>query len=323
MVRMAAIAGLIVSAATAAAAQDVAPAAAPPIEAPAAPEIDPAQQGDVVIARGRRMSEVGPELEDYVSEFVGQIAAPPPGAGYARWQRRVCVGVYNLEADPAQYIVDRVSQAAMDVGLDPGDPGCNPDVLVVFTLDGKAMASHMVETQPLMFRPVGGEGGVQLGFDALDRFASSDRAIRWWHVSMPTDPRTGQPAIRLPIGDGAPPVLTDGGGGGSRIYRQLRDDLMYALIIVDATKLTEVTWEEIGDYIAFVSLAQIDPDAAPEAFDSILNLFANPTAYSGLTDWDRNYLRALYSFDQQRQPRVQTVELINEMARREEDAGAE
>ena len=318
MARVAFLAGLLLAAAGAASAQDTTP------PAPAAPAIDPtAGITDRVVARGRRMSEIGtPELEDYVSDFVGQIAAPPRGAGYARWQRRVCVGVYNLATEPAQYIVDRVSALALEVGLDPGDPGCTPDVRVFFSLNGQEMASYMVENERHLFRPAGGEGGVQLGLEALDNFANSDRAVRWWHVSMPTDPRTGARAIRLPT-DIAPPALTDGGGGGSRLYRQLRDDMLYAIIIVDATKLTEVTWEELGDYIAFVSLAQIDPEANPESFDSILNLFTNPTAYSGLTDWDRNYVGALYSFDQQRNPRVQTVELINAMARREERAAAE
>jgi hypothetical protein len=64
-----------------------------------------------------------------------------------------------------------------------------------------------------------------------------------------------------------------------------------------------------------VSLAQIDPDASPAAFDSILNLFTNPAAYSGLTDWDRSYVRALYQFDQERVSSMQTVDLVGKMLR--------
>ena len=72
------------------------------------------------------------------------------------------------------------------------------------------------------------------------------------------------------------------------------------IIIVDSTKLTGTTWQQLGDYLAVVSLAQVDLDTNPAAFDSILNLFSNPEAYSGLTDWDRTYVQALYQFDQRR-----------------------
>jgi hypothetical protein len=107
--------------------------------------------------------------------------------------------------------------------------------------------------------------------------------------------------------------------GPSFLHRGIRDDLKRAIIVVDATKLTGTTWEQLGDYLAVVSLAQIDPRTDPSAFDSILNLFANPAAYSGLTDWDRSYMRALYSFDQRREPRIQADGLVSRMARRERD----
>ena len=310
MIRLAAAASLAVLAASGAAAQPAPPAPAEQIVA--------TDDGRVVV-RGRRMNEVQGDLEDYVSDFIGEVAAPAPGRGFARWQQRVCVGVMNIEAEPAQYIADRVSLLALELGLDPGDPGCSPDVLVMFTLDAKVTAAELVENELQIFRPGGNEGGMQLGRHALDDFVNSDRPVRWWHVSLPTDPRTGQSAIRLPNMDG-PPTVTDGGGGGSRIYQQLRDDMTYALILVDATKLEGVTWEELGDYIALVALAQIDPQSDPSGFDSILNLFTNPEAYSGLTDWDRSYVSALYSYDQYRRPEVQAVELINQMARQEEGA---
>ena len=87
------------------------------------------------------------------------------------------------------------------------------------------------------------------------------------------------------------------------------------LIIVDSTKLTGTTWQQLGDYLALVSLAQIDLGTSPKTFDSILNLFTNPAAYSGLTDWDRTYVRSLYEFDQERKPQLQRSALTSEMLR--------
>jgi hypothetical protein len=78
------------------------------------------------------------------------------------------------------------------------------------------------------------------------------------------------------------------------------------------------TWEQLGDYLAMVSLAQINLDSNPVAFDSILNLFSNPGAYSGLTDWDRAYVRSLYELDQEREPRLQRNALVGRMARQKD-----
>ena len=68
-----------------------------------------------------------------------------------------------------------------------------------------------------------------------------------------------------------------------------------------------------------VSLAQVDPKADLADFDSILNLFSNPAAYSGLTDWDRSYLHALYTFDQERVLSAQHNEIVGRIADRERE----
>jgi hypothetical protein len=93
--------------------------------------------------------------------------------------------------------------------------------------------------------------------------------------------------------------------------------LLYVIIIVDASQLKGKTWQQLGDYLAILSLAQIDPNTNPAAFDSILNLFTNAAAYSGLTDWDRSYVQALYDIDLERVATLQTNDIINRIAKRE------
>ena len=61
-------------------------------------------------------------------------------------------------------------------------------------------------------------------------------------------------------------------------------------------------------------LAQINLKTDPAEFDSILNLFSNPAAYSGLTDWDRSYLKAIYTFDQERVTPLQRNEIVSRIA---------
>ena len=290
-------------------------AAAAAQEPPAQADTEPPVAEEVIV-RGRRLDEIEFDLRLYIQEFLKEVTAPARSRGYARWQRRVCIGVHNLENRAAQYIIDRISSLAADLGLEPGEPGCSPQVHIFFSVDAKEMAAYMVDRQPRAFRPAGGNAGMDLGLAALDDFVESDRPVRWWHVSVPVDARTGQVAIAMPGFD--PPVISV--AGPSRIHSGIRDDLLYVIIIVDVAKLDGKTWQQIADYLAVVSLAQIDPKTNPSEFDSILNLFTNPAAYSGLTDWDLSFLRALYAFNQERIPAVQRGAIASLMERQERAA---
>jgi hypothetical protein len=268
---------------------------------------------DEVIVRGQRMSEIDDDLRLVIKDFIGAVVSKPPSRGYARWRNRVCIGVHNLETDAAQYLIDRISSLVLEVGLKVGEPGCAPDVIIVFATDAKFAATYMVENAPKMFRPAGaGNNDMTLSRAELDEFTTSDRAVRWWHVSLPVYANSGLPAILLPEMEEAPWGFVQ---GPSRIHDGVIDELKRVIVVVDATKLKGTTWQQIGDYLAVVSVAQLDPDANPAAFDSILNLFTNPAAYSGLTDWDRSYVRALYEFDQERRPNLQTAALADQMVR--------
>jgi hypothetical protein len=295
-----------------------APAQEPSVDA-SVPSANEAAAGiEEVIVRGQRLGDIEDNLRLYIRDFIGEVVATPPGRGFARWYRKVCVGVYNLETTAAQYVADRISRLALDVGLEPGEPGCRPDVNIVFATNAKEMAAQMVENDRRTFMPVGGHAGMDLGRVALDEFVETENAVRWWHVSLPVDARTGAPAIELTKNCGAPhcpPTIAV--AGPSRIHNGTRDDLMYVIIVVDSTKLKGTTWQQLGDYLAVLALAQIDPKTNPAAFDSILNLFSNPAAYSGLTDWDRTYVRALYEFDQERIVSMQTNEIVGRIAEQE------
>jgi len=70
----------------------------------------------------------------------------------------------------------------------------------------------------------------------------------------------------------------------------------YVLVIVDAARVAEIPANSWFDYVAMVSLAQIDPNATPSEIPSILNLFtsAAETAPNEMTSWDLAYLSGLY-----------------------------
>ena len=274
------------------------PQAAPAAQTPPASQ-DPVRLEDVVVDAQR--------LEDTTEAYVDEVAAPARRRGLARWKDGMCVGVVNLEHDAAQYLADRVSDVARSLGLRAHEPDCHPSVLIVATSDGPAFTEQFVAMRPRLFRV--GATGMDRGSAELRDFIREERPVRWWHVSLPVDSETGLPVVR-------PPGFVSGsgtGGGGrdatsaqeyapntaifaaSRLNSQYVDHMKRVFIIVDVDQLNGASLQQLGDYVAMVAMAQIDPDADTARFDTILNLFDGPaTAPTGLTGWDRAYLEGLY-----------------------------
>ncbi|MES2626695.1 MAG: hypothetical protein V4628_15520 [Pseudomonadota bacterium] len=262
----------------------------------------------------------GWSIQDYMLDFVGEIGDPASDShGYARWRDKICVSVHNLRnAQTAQYVADRVSAVALEVGLRPEEPGCTPDLSIIFTSDGAALATSMVSTKRSAFRPYGGAGGTTQGLDALEKFATSDAPVRWWQVTMPVD-RLGNIAVNVNRADQGIPVVWS---SGFLITKSISDEVWATYVIVDITKIGNAGWEALADYVAMVSLAQVDPKGVPANYNSILNLFKTTNPAKGLTELDWTYLRALYAMDTRRTPRMQRSLLASTMVL-EQDRAAE
>ncbi|WP_051651191.1 hypothetical protein [Brevundimonas bacteroides] len=103
-----------------------------------------------------------------------------------------------------------------------------------------------------------------------------------------------------------------------------RQDMWAATIIVDFTRVGEVNYDQLADYIAFVALAQVDPEADTSGFPTVLNVFDDPASAPGLTDWDRAYLRGLYESDERTAGAIgREAEIRREMLRARADGQAE
>lgn len=274
---------------------------------------------DEVFVTGQRSEDL--RLGEYATNFVVEIADPTSDwHGFARWRKSICVGVVNAPtAEGAQFIADRVGDVAGELGLATQEPGCSPNIVIVFAPDAAAVASEWVESNPSLFRPFGGEGGTTQGVAALREFATSDAPVRWWQISMVTD-WSGQPAFstRSQPEFGIKGPLTGQvsvAGTNSNIVNSVEGELTQAYVIVDTRKLGGTSWEQLADYAAMVALAQINPGGSAAGYDSILNLFESQASVRGLTDWDRSYLRALYELDLRLMPRSQPAALAGLITR--------
>lgn len=276
----------------------------PPGQPAAAPQAAPTQLEEVTVT--------GRSLDRLIGDFVAEVAEPNRGRGLARWDRSICVGVANLRAETAQYVVDRVSTVAEDIGLRAGAPGCTANLLVVATDDGEAAARSLVSEGRRAFRM--GGAGMDRGMAALTDFQETDRPVRWWQVAMPIDTESGMRATRLPgdcqsfecnaaIGSvmGYAPVLSI--SSASRLKTQIVDNIFRTVVIVDIDDVAGLTVQQLADYIAMVSLAQIDPDADTSQYATILNVFDDPESAPTLTGWDLAYLAGLYDAERNDQNR--------------------
>lgn len=274
----------------------------------------------------------GSPAAEAATAFVRSVAAPAPDREMALWRDPVCVGVGGMQAEAAQYMVDRISDWAHSLGLRIGRPGCRANIFIVATDDGDATARELVASRPREFRT--GVAGADRGGAALRAFQSSGRPVRWWHVSLPVDEETGNPTRRLP---GQPPVEWTGrrlerrsdfgvnslAVSPSRLSSRIRDDLQQVIIVVDTMALDAATFVQVTDHVAMAALAQLEPDANP-AFPSILNLFRpDGSVEETLTRWDLAFLRGLYSAEQNRSGTGANLSAVAAAMAREIEAAAE
>lgn len=279
-----------------------------PVQDPATSLAEPVELDDVIV-EGRR-------LEQLSEEFVREVSAPPNRRGLARWRGGICVAAVNLQAEVAQPLIDHISRVALGLGLSPRDPGCTPNIVVVFTTDADAISSGFVDARRRAFHS--GVGGLDRGRAALEEFKTGNKPVRWWHTSIPTNAYTGGPGIRLPGMEGAPRVP---GEGIVNRGRWIRDDLNRVVIVVDIDAVANVTAQQLADYLALVALAQVDPNGQTSGFSTVLNLFDKPEETPGMSGWDRAYLDALYDTPSQRiRDSDQTRQLLRNLRRAPEQA---
>lgn len=292
----------------------------PPTDRPS----DATQLEDVVVS--------GMSLEAQAESFVASVGAPVEGRKLATWSGPLCVGAAGLAAAPAGAMVDRVLDWAHSLGVRIGGPGCDLNVLIVFSADADQAARNLVKTRPLDF--LSGVSSSHQGRGALRAFESSGRPVRWWHVSLPVDPETGDALVRLrreapfspPREITRPSDLGSYGQItlGSRLYDDSIDALQSIVIVIDDAALDQTSFAQLSDYVAMVALAQVDPDTRPSA-PSILGIFEPGVApQSTLSDWDQAFLQALYGTHQRNSlPRADSTVIARALARRLERTSRE
>lgn len=282
-----------------------------------AQEGPPELQSDIVV------TGVRPEQ---IQAFVEQASIAPPSVDQiARWDDDICISAAGLGAAQSQTVVDRISLRAQAVGLRPGRAGCRPNVFVFFASDGSGFARGLLEQRRSLFAYYHEENIATLGQEALTSFIETPRPVRWWHVIQTRGAdgdRLGSDSARS---EAPPPpdtmtAVPDGFSGvqsvrsqGTRVRSVERQDFNRVVIIVDAQLAEGYPLDSIADYVAMVTLAQIDPQAQMRQFPTILNLFNEDLQNTSfeMTSWDTAYLNGLYRSERNAASMTQQVRDIS------------
>ena len=213
-----------------------------------------------------------------IDDFVADITALHERNGQvATFDERICPAVINLPAAQAQVINDRIARAALIAGLQVGRPGCEGNVLVIFTNDSDRLVPAMMSRYGRVFR--WHVSDQEQGRRLLDEFARPGRTVRWWHLTERD---------------------TLGHDGGSRLRAAYETDIYRTILVVDIQRVGRVNLTALGDYLGMTALTRMSPDADLAGLDSVLNIFTpgqtpDGRAPASMTEWDQAYLEAVYA----------------------------
>ncbi|HEX8645167.1 MAG TPA: hypothetical protein VF702_14755 [Allosphingosinicella sp.] len=248
---------------------------------------DPAEREIVVTgARG--------DLSDRIGAFVAAVTAETGNAQVARWDRRLCLHVEGLSPGQRDYIAGEIAAAGREVGLEIAGSGrCDGSAFVIFSADPDALLRRIGVTRPRFFGAIPAarrrellaiSGPVRWLSYAQLRGAEGEGPSSFHAAAISSGSERPVPALRT-----TPSRLTSGA----------RMDLQSMVVLVDASRLQGVSNRSLAAYLTMVVLGNVRTDHGVAGSVSILGMFeaarSGTVVTEGLSEWDRAYLRALYS----------------------------
>jgi hypothetical protein len=248
---------------------------------------------------------------------------PNPDFGqFARWRGPVCISVRGIpDAALADRVKARIAAAAGDAGLPADKPGCKPNLTVAFTDDARRLVGMVKARKRSALPPF--EPRL---FAALD---SATLPVRWWHVLGPAGSGGGSSAPDagalasattngVPLGNvlpAGPNAVGTNSFSASLIDTNLAVWARAGVAVVDVNLATGVSLDALADYIALVMIAPMRLPAGDPGVPSVLTLFQPGSTVTGLTSWDRAFIKGLYRIQMNRSAQRQRQQLLSAMTR--------
>lgn len=255
-----------------------------------------------------------------IENFIEARAAPTQFLNQlAQWRRPICPVTVGLAKNFTQFVSQRIRDIASAVGAPVNaNPGCKPNVEVVFTTTPQELMDRVRKTGPAFL-------GYYSNLSKADDLAKVAHPIQAWYMTESTD-YNGFGIVdrgRCTAGDSsqnALPVDLDTPSqdanmqspqatlvlnlpcaqlmhsSGWRLKSGYDSGIFNTLIVAEPAKLLDYEIGSLADYIAMLALSQAGSLDMCQDMSSISNLLAKgcPSASNKITDADLAYLRGLY-----------------------------
>jgi hypothetical protein len=282
---------------------------------------DPMETVEVTASREKMRKEI--------STFVHKVTRLE-GEFVGRWGGFVCPWAVGVSDEQTQFIQRRVIEVQNTVRKKKPDPKaeCRPNLFIIITDEADQVLADWKERDPGMFRwkarenvsRSGGTGPVRTWHNAILAAADGGPVNSASTLSAAStfshSTNAGQAATGSRINIDKPSCPTS-----SRVAAGCWEHINAVVVLVDTRATGKVTVAQLADFIAVVSLSQIDLSADLGGIDSILRLFAQPPPEvppAGITEWDYAFLNGLYraSYSPANQQRDIAARMVRELSPR-------
>jgi hypothetical protein len=240
------------------------------------------------------------KLEREVDKFVSSTIVPPNHYDQSlwRWNDKVCPLVAGLNKEQGEFVLARLSEIAKTAGAPLGAETCKPNLYVIVTPDPELLLKRWWRRDVDLFD---GESG-----PTVKRFLETPRPIRVWYSAgtvgvdgqffvglLDASSNRAKPSGKAPWVHVPPEAAT-------RLKLTATRNISSVIVVVDSTKIGNINFGQLTDYIGLVGLAQINFEKQPGDVPTILRLFegSGESRPVEMTVWDRALLHALYSTSQ-------------------------
>jgi hypothetical protein len=234
-------------------------------------------------------------LQRRLYTFVATLAREiPRDEALRRWQVPICPLVAGLTHEQGEFILERLSQIATQVGAPLDKESCvRPNLVVVVSPKPEELLKAWDRHHRMFVGPRDSKAVFQ-------RFRQQSRAVRvWYNHDFGSAKRAPILNGSLQIGKASWGIASGGDNSlGSKTF--VRDVLAFSsvAVIVDGRQIVGLQIRQLSDYIALAALTEPDLDAPLGDAPTILRLFSARAAGqplpAELSPWDQEFLKSLY-----------------------------
>jgi hypothetical protein len=218
----------------------------------------------------------------------------------------ICPLVAGFNKEQGEFILARLSRIARTAGAPLAPEQCKPNFFVIVSSDPEPRLKQLANRR-------NGEAFNYETGTQLKKFVQTSRPIRVWYNAGTTGiggasmvsgilDTSSIHAKKFSGSNGPEPLVnTLPSQYGSRLNASLvTRDILSVIVVIDATKVRELNFGQLSDYIGMIGLAQINLDKDLGDAPTILNVFkdSGESRPKEMTVWDKALLHALYSTPQ-------------------------